>query len=448
MAEQLIDSYSESNVNSDGSFSSTQARGQSFAVTRQAKLTSCKFYVKKSTGGTGAYIAKVFAHTGTYGTSSRPTGSDLATSDSADVSSLTTSYQLITYTFSGANQIILSADTKYCIHLNKQSSTGLIQGYDNSSPSHGGNRYWYYIVYDYSAGQDAAFYVYGYLEPTITTQACSSVASTSVTGNGNITDTGGINCTRRGFCYKVGSSGDPTTADSTAYDDGSYSTGAYTKSITGLSGNTTYRVRAYTVNTVGTAYGETVSVTTLKEDFTNPTNAYAADDVFATTPGTDGNIYVSISKDGGTNYTAELVKTFDGTNQYFTYGNGSTELWGTTLTGDDIDDTSLRIKIRCGSSTTAYQVYKTFGFAISASYILTGFEIKIKAKWITDTTYIDHVTAKAYYGTSVLPVIAGSQAYASDGRKNGEGAGTGTGVLVFYDGSNWIACDSGATVAA
>jgi hypothetical protein len=33
-----------------------------------------------------------------------------------------------------------------------------------------------------------------------------------------------------------------------AYDDGSFGTGAFTKSITGLSPNTSYRVRAYAVN--------------------------------------------------------------------------------------------------------------------------------------------------------------------------------------------------------
>ena len=48
-----------------------------------------------------------------------------------------------------------------------------------------------------------------------------------------------------------------------------------------------------------------------------------------------------------------------------------------------------------------------------------------------------------------LPVgRAGNVAYASNGRKNGEGAGAGTGVLVFHDGTNWKACDSGATVSA
>lgn len=43
---------------------------------------------------------------------------------------------------------------------------------------------------------------------------------------------------------------------------------------------------------------------------------------------------------------------------------------------------------------------------------------------------------------------AGRTAYATDGRKAGETAGNGTGVLVFDDGSNWIAVDTGATVAA
>lgn len=43
---------------------------------------------------------------------------------------------------------------------------------------------------------------------------------------------------------------------------------------------------------------------------------------------------------------------------------------------------------------------------------------------------------------------AGSVAFASNGRKNGEGAGAGTGVLCFHDGTAWRACDTGATVAA
>jgi hypothetical protein len=62
-----------------------------------------------------------------------------------------------------------------------------------------------------------------------------------------------------------------------------------------------------------------------------------------------------------------------------------------------------------------------------------------------------------FTGTVQLPVYtvanlpaakAGSVSFASNGRKNGEGAGLGTGVLAFYDGTAWRACDTGATVAA
>lgn len=43
---------------------------------------------------------------------------------------------------------------------------------------------------------------------------------------------------------------------------------------------------------------------------------------------------------------------------------------------------------------------------------------------------------------------ANSYAYANNGRKNGEGVGVGTGVMIFCDGVAWRAVDTGATVAA
>jgi hypothetical protein len=55
----------------------------------------------------------------------------------------------------------------------------------------------------------------------------------------------------------------------------------------------------------------------------------------------------------------------------------------------------------------------------------------------------------ASYTVATLPAVgAGQVAYASNGRKNGEGGGAGTGVMVFSDATAWRACDTGATVAA
>jgi len=100
---------------------------------------------------------------------------------------------------------------------------------------------------------------------TVTTQAATDITKTTATGNGNITRVVASNATRRGFCYKAGTSGDPTTADSVAYDDDDFGTGAYTKAITGLTAGTGYRVRAYAVDSQGTSYGNTVQMYTVAD---------------------------------------------------------------------------------------------------------------------------------------------------------------------------------------
>lgn len=53
------------------------------------------------------------------------------------------------------------------------------------------------------------------------------------------------------------------------------------------------------------------------------------------------------------------------------------------------------------------------------------------------------------YAVADLPAsAAGSIAYASDGRKAGEGVGAGTGTLVYRDGSAWRRVADDTTVAA
>lgn len=179
--------------------------------------------------------------------------------------------------------------------------------------------------------------------------------------------------------------------------------------------------------------------------FTNPENAYADDGSFATVASPDGVLSISLSGDAGLNYSPALTKTFGGSETSEVFGAGSTELWGRSWTGDDVDDTSFRLKVATGSGVSTY---KTFGFSIGSSTIVTGIEVSVNGKWDGTTFSLDHIKVKIYYGTSVVPVGPGSQAYVSDGRKNGEGPGAGTGVLAFYDQGGWKACDTGAAVAA
>ena len=99
--------------------------------------------------------------------------------------------------------------------------------------------------------------------PTVTTQAVTSITATSATGNGNIIDLGAPNPSAHGVCWNT--AGTPTTADDYYPEGEANSTGEFSSPMHGLNPNTTYYVRAYATNTVGTSYGNEVSFTTPPE---------------------------------------------------------------------------------------------------------------------------------------------------------------------------------------
>lgn len=143
VAVSTIDTYSESNQNAVfARYTAVAFIGQSFTNTSFSRLSKAKFYIRKIGSPTGNCKAHIYAHTGTFGTTGKPTGSPLATSDDVDVSTLPTSLTLTDFTFSGANRINLSASTKYCVVIQgagADSSNCIEIGYDSTSPSHSGN---------------------------------------------------------------------------------------------------------------------------------------------------------------------------------------------------------------------------------------------------------------------------------------------------------------------
>jgi hypothetical protein len=90
-------------------------------------------------------------------------------------------------------------------------------------------------------------------KPTVTTDAISAIAGTTATGGGNVTADGGATVTARGICWST--SQNPTVANTT----NGTGIGTFTSSITGLTAGTTYYVRAYATNAMGTSYGNEVS---------------------------------------------------------------------------------------------------------------------------------------------------------------------------------------------
>lgn len=136
---------------------------QSFSAAISGTLTTGKMMIKKTGTPTGNATANIYAHSGTLGTSSIPTGSPLATSNTVDVSTLSTSYTTYTFTFSGANAISLTAGTNYVLTVEYSGGSpgnSLDVGYDSSAPTYNGNKATLTSgVWTPQSGDDCIFYV-------------------------------------------------------------------------------------------------------------------------------------------------------------------------------------------------------------------------------------------------------------------------------------------------
>ena len=126
---------------------------------------------------------------------------------------------------------------------------------------------------------------------TLSTTNITSITSTSASTGGNIANDGGDNVLSRGICW--GTSINPTTSNSKTIDGNGI--GSFTSSMTGLSGSTTYFVRAYATNNVGTYYGNQVSFTTSPAILPILTTTSATLITLFTTAVSGGNI----TSDGG-----------------------------------------------------------------------------------------------------------------------------------------------------
>jgi len=133
---------------------------------------------------------------------------------------------------------------------------------------------------------------------SITTAAVTSITGTTAGSGGNISNDGGSLITQRGVCYSTTPT--PTTASTTVISGSG--TGSFSSNLTGLTPNTTYFVRAYAINSAGTAYGNALSFT-----------ATSGVGGIVSNPGAgvtfDGYTYPSIVLGNGQEWMAENLRT-------------------------------------------------------------------------------------------------------------------------------------------
>ncbi len=133
---------------------------------------------------------------------------------------------------------------------------------------------------------------------TTTKPATASITSSSAESGGNVTADGGATVTERGICWATTAS--PTT-ENNKIAAAAAGTGTFTISITGLQPGTIYHVRAYAINSSGTAYGSDESFTTLA---VKPTVSTLAITVFTQTTATAGG---NVTATGGADVTEKGV---------------------------------------------------------------------------------------------------------------------------------------------
>ena len=137
--------------------------------------------------------------------------------------------------------------------------------------------------------------------PTLTTIAPSNIGQTSAQSGGDITADGGALVNTRGVCWST--IPNPTIALPTKTSDGT-GTGIFSSNMSGLQPGTTYFVRAFATNIVGTAYGNEVSFTTSSIPVLPPTVVTSIISGISEVSALSGG---SVTSDGGGQVTARGV---------------------------------------------------------------------------------------------------------------------------------------------
>jgi hypothetical protein len=190
---------------------------------------------------------------------------------------------------------------------------------------------------------------------TVTTADVGSPGATSALLGGNVTSDGNAAVTERGVCYAT--TQNPTTANSKlAIGTG---TGIFSGTVSGLTSGTTYYVRAYAINSKGTAYGEQITFTTQNVSLATITTADATGPT-STSAVLGGNV----TNDGGATVTERGIcynTAQDPTtaNNKVPVGNGS-GVFSTTVTGLTEKTTYYVRAYAINSKGTAYGLQKSF----------------------------------------------------------------------------------------
>lgn len=201
-------------------------------------------------------------------------------------------------------------------------------------------------------------------EPVVETQSVKLISQTSAEISCNISNNGGAEVTERGVCWSLNDN--PTIVDSKT--NNGTGTGNYTAQISNLTASSTYYVRAYSTNAIGTSYGSTMIIRTFDGQITD----------------IDGNNYLTV-KIGTQTWMAENLKTTK-------YRNG--DIIGTTSPADLFIKTEITPKYQWAYAgneanvTTYGRLYTWYAATDSRQICPIGWHIPTYSEFTILTTYL------------------------------------------------------------
>jgi len=125
--------------------------------------------------------------------------------------------------------------------------------------------------------------------PTVTITEIDIFSANSALTGGMVTSDGGSTVIECGICWNT--SVNPTIADSKTSDG--VSTEGYSSILSGLTASTTYYLRAYATNSIGTGYSDQISFTT-SNPIIIPKPVYNPSLSYGSVSDIDGNVYKTI----------------------------------------------------------------------------------------------------------------------------------------------------------
>lgn len=260
--------------------------------------------------------------------------------------------------------------------------------------------------------------------PTVTTTTASNIMATTATSGGNVTGNGGFPVTARGICWNTG--GYPDISD--PHTTSGAGNGSFTANITGLDPGTTYHVRAYATNSMGTSYGQDLSFST-PNGLPTVTVSVPTNTITATNAVLSGNVtsdYGSAITERGFCWSTNQYPTVN--DSHTTVGSGAGSFTGsaTNLTPSTTYYVRAYARNSYGlnySPQTPFQTTSGLPTVTTTNPTRTGTTVTTGGNVTSDGGF--SVTARGVcWGTTPYPDLSSAHHYSSNGGGTGSFSST------------------------